>query len=589
MKINQIQIKNIYSFENVSINFDSYNLIVGANNSGKTNLIRILNIFKRGNNILWTELNKEQRFSLDQPSSLYFKLTLTNEELQLILESLFNKDLQNVNFAKPIHNFEIFISWSGVVLDVSTPTYIVFRFSNGLTIFSIGGDHHLTVTDYIPSEHPDKFLSKIKNFNNIADDPKYVRKHGLLPNHILESESFQKEFFSGSNVDIFFNVSNFLGYITISPVLKYIRNHEQEFIIRNIKFIGDNPNPGATSSFFSVLTAILKNQMTFVNELIPQYNDLTTKLVKLKLKDEKSYDILKKDFEKIFDGVSFIIKEQQKDNQTNNKIIMLEKDKEFPIESSASGHLSALNLFYSILNRKNSTIFLDEPEIHFHPTKISLIGKILKDMSQNSTNQICIITHSPNFLNSLLAHYKQHNVIYFKKISKQTEIISPTSDFKSTLAPHLFNPDIFFEKCVILVEGPGDAFVLQAISDHFNSIFNHHNIAIVSTGGVGGIDPYTKILSTYEIPYVGLADMQYTSEDSNIFVLKANLEEELENLGWKRNDGEHLCAVKAYPIMEEILSNPDNKKNLFNSPLWRVIDNSLKKIGVKFDKETSVF
>ena len=42
MKLKGITIENLRSFENSEFNFEEYNVIVGPNNFGKTNLLRIL-------------------------------------------------------------------------------------------------------------------------------------------------------------------------------------------------------------------------------------------------------------------------------------------------------------------------------------------------------------------------------------------------------------------------------------------------------------------------------------------------------------------------------------------------------------------
>jgi AAA15 family ATPase/GTPase len=47
MKIKSIQIKNLYSYKDASFSFGNYNVIVGRNASGKTNLIRILKLLTK--------------------------------------------------------------------------------------------------------------------------------------------------------------------------------------------------------------------------------------------------------------------------------------------------------------------------------------------------------------------------------------------------------------------------------------------------------------------------------------------------------------------------------------------------------------
>lgn len=45
MKIDLVEIDNLLSYINEKIRFDDYNLVIGPNGSGKTNLIRILKFF----------------------------------------------------------------------------------------------------------------------------------------------------------------------------------------------------------------------------------------------------------------------------------------------------------------------------------------------------------------------------------------------------------------------------------------------------------------------------------------------------------------------------------------------------------------
>ena len=48
MKLKSTAIENLRSFENSEFNFEEYNAIVGPNNSGKTNLLRILKTLVSG-------------------------------------------------------------------------------------------------------------------------------------------------------------------------------------------------------------------------------------------------------------------------------------------------------------------------------------------------------------------------------------------------------------------------------------------------------------------------------------------------------------------------------------------------------------
>lgn len=77
------------------------------------------------------------------------------------------------------------------------------------------------------------------------------------------------------------------------------------------------------------------------------------------------------------------------------------------------------------------------------------------------------------------------------------------------LKPHLFNPDIFFAKYVILVEGLSDKVVLSAINDNLGNILEKNDAIIVSYGGKGNLQNYIKLLDAYDIEYIAVRDDDY--------------------------------------------------------------------------------
>ena len=77
LDLEKIQIENFYSYKNIIYdNFKDYNVIIGKNNSGKSNLFKLFNLLKRNsfdNDIQLTDLFDED-FDLEQKVTLVFNI-----------------------------------------------------------------------------------------------------------------------------------------------------------------------------------------------------------------------------------------------------------------------------------------------------------------------------------------------------------------------------------------------------------------------------------------------------------------------------------------------------------------------------------
>jgi len=95
----QLQINNLFSYKNASIHLESYNVIVGANASGKTNMIRILG-FLRSDTAQADDrrLPLDLKFDKNLPSSLRIDILLTKYEAKILLELIFNKKIEDYLF-----------------------------------------------------------------------------------------------------------------------------------------------------------------------------------------------------------------------------------------------------------------------------------------------------------------------------------------------------------------------------------------------------------------------------------------------------------------------------------------------------------
>ena len=60
-----------------------------------------------------------------------------------------------------------------------------------------------------------------------------------------------------------------------------------------------------------------------------------------------------------------------------------------------TGYFETIGIFTVLVTSNRNVIFLDEPALHLHPTKIEYFGRTPIGMSEK---QVVVITHSPYFV-----------------------------------------------------------------------------------------------------------------------------------------------------------------------------------------------
>ena len=90
MKIESITIENLLSFNKSKFNFVDYNVIVGPNNSGKTNLLRILKMLTM-DDLLTPRITQEMKHEKGEKSQVRLAIAATNVEIRMILQAMIDK------------------------------------------------------------------------------------------------------------------------------------------------------------------------------------------------------------------------------------------------------------------------------------------------------------------------------------------------------------------------------------------------------------------------------------------------------------------------------------------------------------------
>jgi len=561
MRIRYIKAKNFLSFKDVEIPLDKdLNIIVGPNNSGKTNVARALKLvadiidgkrdfdfmsFLHDQNERYFrleisyELSKEEKQDIEKFMSIYIKTYnysrfdprsiawesyLDLEHTPSIDRSLFYEQVSKA-FKDTVKNLLEYIaelvSKGRIVLEFKPHTsidpYLILELENGETIkimnTSIGSDR---LSERLPS----LFTSNIK--------------------HAVSQQTLDeiKRFFLGhirsiSALDI--DVKKFLSRIAKTyldaPVLSYGElSADYRTIISDIaKKYDINVTERVFITLVDIVLKIFSTRLVIlkeirgepkkefslddlrVNEITTQIyrgtgSDLALSLLGLKnsenLRDRANYKKICKVFKDLtgFDfDVSFNL------NEKRLLIWILSNNKQFLIDYAGSGFLEILNILRAVIGNKDCIIVLDEPAAHLHPSKqLDLLNKI-KSEAMGNNNQLMIITHSPYFISS----DNIKNVIRFQIEDGQTKIYKP-QEFKDPKLSRIFDNPRFksalFSNGVILAEGISEALSLPYFLKKSGFDLEDRNIEIISAIGDTGFDKYIQVLDQFGIPWVIVCD-----------------------------------------------------------------------------------
>jgi len=169
---------------------------------------------------------------------------------------------------------------------------------------------------------------------------------------------------------------------------------------------------------------------------------------------------------------------------------------------------------------ERTTVFaFEEPELYLHPqsqrTLMSVFGEIAR-----GRDQVIYSTQSSLFVD--ISHFDQICIMRREKRDKiiksyptqlsMSAMIEDLQARKGVVATdegireqysHAFNPMInegFFADKVLLVEGPSEQYALPIYADAFGYNFDRNNISVVHSDGKGQMDRLLRVFNGFEIP-----------------------------------------------------------------------------------------
>ena len=593
--VERLKCSGLYSFaDEVELEFSNSSLIVGPNNSGKSNIFRILRLLVD----TFSDRKRLEDYEIYPTSfepTLEVDLRLSRYETELIIDFFsFHPDKQNNNseFYR-YNNYDLLwelldtvhvkFIWKREITDASEP-YAQIEFTKcGLKLFAyLFSDFKIFYEFPEDAEkmsfHHEKHLTDILQQITKDDEPKskitqifkeiqgavglpYLRINRNRGGEDEAKKVLRKLYaFTGLSLDTNqqLSFSNLFGTI-LRRGIKF-SSDRRGFVGPTILDFVDllkletraNPRMEDNLDFNTILEQqAFTRSLEFDEELKSDGSNLASFLFSLRnsknYEDRMKFEKIQRAFEKILTSenlqfdviIEYEIKKRHRGWEDNDKrkpklpiVIIIDKklDRQFPLDQVGSGLSEIIYLLTLAYGLEESVILLDEPSANLHPPLMRTLMKILQN--QNTKNQFCIITHSPELVSYQLFENKS-DIFYIRRKNKTSIVKTPQGEIKEWFSKerdrlrYQIDTRIFFSKAVILTEGESDKNLLSGMANYLESLENELNITgndviITSTGGVKNFKKYISLLETFEIPYKGLVDADAKSLFPNSCIITKN-------------------------------------------------------------------
>lgn len=259
----------------------------------------------------------------------------------------------------------------------------------------------------------------------------------------------------------------------------------------------------------------------------------------------------------------------------------------FLVGAASSGERELLTYLFAIfaLNVRDAIIIVDEPELHLHPKWQKTLLQLFIRLAQSTGNQFLLATHSPTFVSPesiqfvsrVFSHQQRSHIL------RLNTTILPEAKHLLNIVNSQNNERLFFADEVVLVEGLSDRIFFEAVLDqHGRSSSSRSILEVVSVGGKGFFEAYTKVLRACEMRYSIISDLDYieqvgSREIKALFQIdtKEIKTDVIENI--KSLDGDVLVEA-----IENALSNGDWKHA---TQVWSYIKARRRKLRNDLNKD----
>ncbi len=223
--------------------------------------------------------------------------------------------------------------------------------------------------------------------------------------------------------------------------------------------------------------------------------------------DRKRYELIQKTFGELFHNLEL---ESVKDRSKKAPDIHITKKQtgyELPLNSIGTGIMEMVVFLTNLIASRDRIFVIEEPELHLHPHNQRLMLETLEEHQKD--NQLFIITHSPFFVN--IKEIESH--ILVKEINGASIVKQLPKDYFNQIESSkiernldIENREIFFSRAILLVEGETEKGAFPIFAKYYNKDFDRISVSTLDVGSKDNFEIFMKLLNGFEIPYLVVCD-----------------------------------------------------------------------------------
>lgn len=582
MKLDSVYIKNFRNINELDLKLSDFNILVGENSVGKTNILmaifKILKMNESPYRVKFAEddfyfdektqtrskeliikLNFSKLNSNDKAAFIFSGIDVENDKLSIMLEAKWEEDNNDAAVEIFFYREDDEEDVRGELFKLNDKKFIPFYYidayrdiwketktSNGelKQIFNEHNNDFLKPLDYQISACANEIDFFIRN--NESEDPNVIK---LLKELFENLNTNNLEFLNTLDLetDICSKIKNKDGFLkSFKKIDNIIYKKELD---KKLKEVTNTVNE------MDGIKKVKQNLIDNLSMFVPEINDLNIEIGKLEeydLLDEKKISI--GDFSILREGTGF-----------QNSFVMALK-------------LSRLisQMEYSDYEIADLIIIIEEPEAHMHPhLQRRFINNLIakqKDLSNKKNIQFIITTHSP----FILSQVDKPDICLIRKENQQIKTSRLNKEFFDKLKLHLkpkdikhFDtifrnyPEIFLTRGVIIVEGNAEYGAFPEFAQILGVDLDSLGITVINSSGIENVKPFYLILKEFSKP-IAIRDNEPCRCNDDFLIIDVN--EPYEKTKHKDFEEEILNSVNLSKILKLILQIDSGKasKNLIN-------------------------
>lgn len=498
MYINSIKIKNYRNYENFYMKFkEGLNVIIGANNAGKTNLLHAINLLKdlnieiddfNKNDILKKYMNDYKKESpiIEVEYEIFHEISEDNENDESIIKLLPFLGLDRINEIRTEQgNKNKYLIVANIKIRYELNKKYLKDYCNLVKDID-NFDDYISCLELMQKNYE-------WNVYNGIDDSNVDKKS--------ISEIFKIDFIEAERN------TNDVYYETKNEINKYIKEEEN---MKKVKGLAK----------------------TISGKMEETVKELLEKIYKVVNEDEKNEIGLKDGNVSIKQGINY-----KPDISSGYKIDVEDTNLKYivPLTHNGVGYNNLINIYMLLKlpelrpGQDFRILCLEEPEAHLHPAMQYKLFKYIKKIDdENKLNQqIFVTTHSSN-ITSVSGIENMYMIDYDRSFDEVVNMsLSNQLKDKSDSQKHIMKfldvtkSDMLFAKKIIFVEGLAEKLIVPKFLEKEGYSYENEHISIIDIGG----KHFKYFIDIYEDSNINKKILCITDKD-----FKVNCKEDLSKI-----------------------------------------------------------